>query len=146
MRIAIGSDHAGFEQKQQLIAYLTHGGHEMVDCGPACDDRCDYPDFAAKVAREVSVGAVDRGILICGTGIGMSMAANKVAGVRAANVVSTELAELAREHNDANVLCLSGRFVDLLTNEEICDVFLATSFGEGRHAPRVAKIDALDKA
>ena len=74
----------------------------------------------------------------------MSMAANKVAGIRAANVISTEFAELAREHNNANVLCLSGRFVDLLTNEEICDVFLATSFGEGRHAPRVAKIDALD--
>ncbi|MDO4851650.1 MAG: ribose 5-phosphate isomerase B [Actinomycetota bacterium] len=144
MRIAIGSDHAGFEQKQQLIAYLTHSGHELIDCGPASDDRCDYPDFAAKVAREVSVGAVDRGILICGTGIGMSMAANKVAGIRAANVISTEFAELAREHNNANVLCLSGRFVDLLTNEEICDVFLATSFGEGRHAPRVAKIDALD--
>ena len=144
MRIAIGSDHAGFEQKQQLIAYLTHSGHELIDCGPASDDRCDYPDFAAKVAREVSVGAVDRGILICGTGIGMSMAANKVAGIRAANVISTEIAELAREHNNANVLCLSGRFVDLLTNEEICDVFLATSFGEGRHAPRVAKIDALD--
>ncbi len=134
MRIAIGSDHA----------YLTHSGHELIDCGPASDDRCDYPDFAAKVAREVSVGAVDRGILICGTGIGMSMAANKVAGIRAANVISTEFAELAREHNNANVLCLSGRFVDLLTNEEICDVFLATSFGEGRHAPRVAKIDALD--
>ena len=144
MRIAIGSDHAGFEQKQQLIAYLTHSGHELIDCGPASDDRCDYPDFAAKVAREVSVGAVDRGILICGTGIGMSMAANKVAGIRAASVISTAFAELAREHNNANVLCLSGRFVDLLTNEEICDVFLATSFGEGRHAPRVAKIDALD--
>lgn len=144
MHLAIGSDHAGFEQKQQLLTYLRGAGHEVVDCGPADDTRCDYPDYAVKVADLVASGAVERGILVCGTGIGMAMAADKVAGIRAANITTPQFAALCREHNDANVLTLSGRFVDLEVNERICDAFLSTDFGGGRHAGRVAKIDALD--
>jgi len=133
MRISIASDHAGFDQKQQLAAYLAAQGHQVVDRGPASDDRVDYPDFAVLVARDVADGAAERGVLVCGTGIGMAIAANKVAGVR-----------LAREHNDANVATLSARFVAPAENEAILDAFLSTPFGEGRHAGRVAKVDALD--
>jgi ribose 5-phosphate isomerase B len=144
MRIAIGSDHAGFPQKQQLAAYLAAAGHEVSDLGTDSEERCDYPDFAVKVARAVASGEAERGVLVCGTGIGMAMAADKVAGVRAANVTTPQFAELSREHNDANVVALSGRFVDLETNERICDVFLSTEFAGGRHAGRVEKINALD--
>lgn len=144
MRVSIGSDHAGFEQKQALVDYLKGKGHEVVDRGPANDDRVDYPDYAAPVARDVSDGAADYGVLVCGTGIGMAMAAGKVPGVRAANITSAGFAALSREHNDANVITLSGRFVDLADNEAILDAFLSTPFGGGRHAGRVAKISALE--
>ena len=141
---SIGSDHAGFEQKQALVDYLKGKGHEVVDRGPANDDRVDYPDYAAPVARDVAAGAADFGVLVCGTGIGMAMAADKVPGVRAANVINPEFAALCREHNDANVITLSGRFVPLEENERILDAFLATDFGGGRHAGRVEKIMARD--
>ena len=144
MRVSIGSDHAGFEQKQALVDYLKGKGHEVVDRGPANDDRVDYPDYAAPVARDVADGAADYGVLVCGTGIGMAMAADKVPGVRAANIINPEFAALCREHNDANVITLSGRFVPLDENERILDAFLATDFGGGRHAGRVEKIMALD--
>ncbi len=144
MRVSIGSDHAGFEQKQALVDYLKGKGHEVVDRGPANDDRVDYPDYAAPVARDVADGAADYGVLVCGTGIGMAMAADKVPGARAANVINPEFAALCREHNDANVITLSGRFVPLEENERILDAFLATDFGGGRHAGRVEKIMALD--
>lgn len=144
MRVSIGSDHAGFEQKQALVDYLKGKGVEVVDRGPANDDRVDYPDYAAPVARDVSDGAADYGVLVCGTGIGMAMAADKVPGVRAANIINPEFAALCREHNDANVITLSGRFVPLEENERILDAFLATDFGGGRHAGRVEKIMALD--
>ena len=144
MRVSIGSDHAGFEQKQALVDYLKGKGVEVVDRGPANDDRVDYPDYAAPVARDVADGAADFGVLVCGTGIGMAMAADKVPGVRAANVINPEFAALCREHNDANVITLSGRFVPLEENERILDAFLATDFGGGRHAGRVEKIMALD--
>ena len=144
MKISIASDHAGFEQKQQLAAYLERGGHEVVDRGPDCDDRVDYPDFAALVARDVAAGAAERGVLVCGTGIGMAIAANKVRGIRAANVTTPEFAVLSREHNDANVVTVSGRFVDLATNEAILDAFLGTDFGGGRHVGRVRKIADLE--
>lgn len=144
MRIAIASDHAGFEQKQQLVAYLEGLGHEVSDLGPDSDARVDYPDFAAAVAQDVSAGVADRGVLVCGTGIGMAMAAGKVAGIRAANVVRDDFAVLCREHNDANVITLSGRFVSLEENERILDAFLTTEFAGGRHAGRVEKINALD--
>lgn len=144
MRVSIGSDHAGFEQKQALVDYLKGKGHEVVDRGPANDDRVDFPDYAAPVARDVADGAADYGVLVCGTGIGMAMAADKVPGVRAANIINPEFAALCREHNDANVITLSGRFVPLEENERILDAFLATDFGGGRHAGRVEKIMALD--
>ncbi len=144
MRVSIGSDHAGFEQKQALVDYLKGKGVEVVDRGPANDDRVDYPDYAAPVARDVAASAADFGVLVCGTGIGMAMAADKVPGVRAANIINPEFAALCREHNDANVITLSGRFVPLEENERILDTFLATDFGGGRHAGRVEKIMALD--
>lgn len=144
MRVSIGADHAGFEQKQALAAYLAGKGHEVCDRGPDSDDRVDYPDYAAAVARDVAEGAADAGVLVCGTGIGMAMAADKVPGVRAANIINTEFAALCREHNDANVITLSGRFVPLEENERILDTFLSTEFGGGRHAGRVEKIMQLD--
>lgn len=145
MRVSIGSDHAGFEQKQALVGYLEGLGHDVADRGPADDGRVDYPDYAEKVARDVADDVADLGVLVCGTGIGMAVAANKVDGIRAVNIVRPDFAALAREHNDANVLTLSGRFVSLEENEAIIDAFLATPFGGGRHAGRVAKIHDLER-
>lgn len=145
MRVAIASDHAGFEQKQMLVDFLVKEPEvEVVDMGPDSDDRVDYPDFAAKVAQAVASGAVDRGVLVCGTGIGMALAADKVAGIRASSITSPEFADLFRRHNDGNVLCLSGRFVEPAINKEIVRVFLTAPFEGGRHADRVAKVMALD--
>lgn len=145
MKISLASDHAGFEQKQQLATYLTKEGYEVIDRGPETDDRVDYPDFAVLVADDVASGRAERGVLVCGTGIGMALAADKVPGIRAANVVRPDFATLAREHNDANVITLSGRFVSLDENKAILDAFLTNHFAGGRHAERVAKINALDK-
>ncbi len=115
-----------------------------IDRGPDYDDRVDYPDYAARVAHDVVDGMAERGVLVCGTGIGMAVAANKIDGIRAANVTSPLFAALAREHNDANVVAVSGRFVDESVNREILDAFVSTSFGGGRHAGRVEKIVALE--
>ncbi len=145
MRVAIASDHAGFEQKQQLASYLASElGQDVIDLGPDTDDRVDYPDYANKVARAVADGTAERGVLVCGTGIGMALAADKVTGIRASSITSPEFAALFREHNDGNVLCLSGRFVDPAVNEECIKVFLETEFGGGRHQQRVDKIMAND--
>lgn len=144
MRISIGSDHAGFEQKELLKEYLEEKGCEVVDQGCYSEERVDYPDHAVLVARDVAEGRADRGVLVCGTGIGMALAADKIAGIRAANIINPQFAALCREHNDCNVITLSGRFVDLATNKEILDVFLSVEFGGGRHAGRVAKIMELD--
>lgn len=144
MRISIASDHAGFEQKQILADYLAQKGFDVINRGPDDDSRVDYPDYAALVARDVAGDAADRGVLVCGTGIGMAVAACKVDGIRAVNIINTEFAALSREHNDANVVTLSGRFVDEETNKAILDVFLSTEFGGGRHAGRVEKIMALE--
>ena len=135
MKISIASDHAGFEQKQALVGYLASKGHDVIDRGPDCDDRVDYPDYAARVAHDVVDGMAERGVLVCGTGIGMAVAANNTSPLFAA---------LAREHNDANVVAVSGRFVDESVNREILDAFVSTSFGGGRHAGRVEKIAALE--
>jgi ribose 5-phosphate isomerase B len=144
MRIAIASDHAGFEQKQELADFLRLEGHEAIDLGPHNADRVDYPDYAVAVARAVASGVAERGVLVCGTGIGMCIAANKIRGIRAANVTDPAFALLAREHNDANVITLSGRFTPLATNKEILINFIQTPFAGGRHAARVAKITALE--
>ena len=136
MRIAIASDHGGFEQKQALTAYIADElGFDVTDMGPDTDASVDYPDYA---------GEADRGVLVCGTGIGMAVAADKVAGVRASSITSVPFAELFRQHNNGNVVCLSGRFVDLEVNKEIVKTFLTTEFEGGRHEARVAKIMALD--
>lgn len=143
MKVSIASDHAGFEEKELLKPYLEELGHEVIDRGPDSDDRVDYPDFAELVAKDVVEGAADRGVLVCGTGIGMAIAANKVDGIRAANVVTPEFAQLSREHNDANVVTVSGRFVTDEVNRAIVKTFLETDFAGGRHEGRVAKIMAL---
>lgn len=145
MRISIGSDHAGFEQKERLAAHLVSCGHEVSDLGPFSDDRVDYPDYAQLVCQSIQDGDTERGVLVCGTGIGMAIAANKMRGIRAANVTSPEFAELAREHNDCNVITVSGRFVSVEDNERILDAFLITDFAGGRHAGRVEKMMALEE-
>lgn len=145
LRIAMGADHGGYEQKEALKRWLEEKGHAVTDFGTDSAESVDYPDYAEPVARAVASGVADFGVLVCGTGIGMQMAANKVKGVRAANVVSPDFAKLSREHNDANVLTLSGRFVSLETNESIVDAFLSTGFSGGRHERRVAKIMAIEK-
>ena len=126
MRIAIASDHAGFLQKKPLSDYIAGLGHEVIDLGPDSDARCDYPDYADKVARTVARGDADYGVLVCGTGLGMAMTADKVAGIRATPVQTVTFAQLAREHNNANVVCLSGRFVSLMDNCAILETFLTT--------------------
>lgn len=144
MRISIASDHGGFEQKQELVRYIESLGYGVLDRGPDDDTSVDYPDFAELVCKDVQEGVAQRGVLVCGTGIGMSIAANKIDGIRAANVTRADFAKLAREHNDANVITLSGRFISLDENKAIVDAFLSTDFGEGRHARRVEKIMALE--
>src|SRR5262245_47492882 len=144
MKIAIGSDHRGREVKRRVVTLLPQLGHEVLDLGPDGTDSVDYPDFAFQVAEAVSSGRVERGILICGTGIGMCIAANKVKGVRAAPCHDSITAEMSRRHNDANVLCLSA---DLLGDELIdrmVRIWLETEFEGGRHARRVEKISRYE--
>src|SRR4051794_6439285 len=144
MNIAIGSDHRGYEAKRRLVTFLRSLAHEVHDVGPEGSESVDYPDYAFEVSRAVSEGRVQRGILICGTGIGMCIAANKVPGVRAAPCHDSITAEMSRRHNDANVLCLSA---DLL-GEELIDrmvrIWLETEFEAGRHARRVDKITRFE--
>ncbi|MCL1847059.1 MAG: ribose 5-phosphate isomerase B [Coriobacteriia bacterium] len=142
--VAIASDHAGFDQKKKLVGWMLLQGIDVHDLGPYNDERVDYPDYGALVAEEVSQGKAISGVLVCGTGIGMAITANKFSGIRAANITTPQFAELAREHNDANIATLSGRFVDLETNKKILAAFFSTPFGEGRHADRVNKIKALE--
>ena len=144
-KIAIGSDHAGFESKEKAKTELSGLGVEVIDKGTDSLESVDYPDFGAAVARAVASGEVDRGVLICGSGIGISIAANKVAGARAALCWNEETARLARQHNDANVLCFGGRFVTPEIAARMVRVFLETDFAGGRHAERVAKLTALDQ-
>ncbi len=145
MKIAIAADHAGFALKEKLRQRLADEGHEVVDFGAASPESCDYPDFAQPVARDVAQGRSDRGILVCSTGIGMAMAANKVAGVRAAPAQSEDEVRLTREHNDANVLTLGARYLDEERAAELIHVFLSTKFAGGRHARRGATIGVLDE-
>ena len=142
--IAIGCDHAAVEYKDKLRAYLEGQGYTVLNMGTDSTESCDYPIYANKVCDKVVSKEADCGILICGTGIGMALAADKVAGVRAANIINPQFAALCREHNDCNVITLSGRFVDLEANKQILDAFFSTDFGGGRHAGRVEKIMALD--
>ena len=146
MKIAIGSDHGGFPKKKEIESLLTQLGCKIVDVGCHSEDSCDYPDYARKVAKAVAGRQVDKGILLCGTGIGMAIAANKVPGVRAAVCWSVKTAELAAEHNQANVLCLSGRFLSTDLLKKMVKAWLETEFGGGRHERRVRKIGQIEKA
>ena len=143
VRIAVGSDHAGFELKESLADHLRAAGHEVVDCGTHSGDRVDYPDFGAAVGRAVRDGKAEGGLCVCGSGIGIAMAANKIAGIRAATVWDATSAHLAREHNDANVICIGERLVGPAVAQEALDAWLGASFEGGRHTGRVAKIDAI---
>ena len=142
-RIAMGADHAGFGLKQELADHLRARGHQIVDLGTSSEERVDYPDFGAAVGRAVAGGDADLGVCVCGSGIGIGIAANKVPGIRAATVHDVTTAHLAREHNDANVVCLGARVVGTEVAKEAVDAWLAASFAGGRHAGRVAKLDAL---
>jgi ribose 5-phosphate isomerase B len=145
MRFAIGSDHRGYHLKEQIIAMLRQKGHEVDDEGATGSESVDYPDFAALVAKKVSGGTVERGILICGTGIGMAIAANKFPGVRAAPCSDEVTAEISRRHNNLNVLCLSADMLSPRTVERMVEVWVATPFEGGRHERRVEKIHLLEK-
>jgi len=141
MKIALGSDHAGVEAKDRLVQMLQGLGHDVDDLGTHGPDSVDYPDYALLVARKVSAGEVERGILVCGTGIGMAITANKVAGVRAAKVNDPFEAKMCRAHNDANVLCLGARVVDPTVMDEMVRVYVDEAFEGGRHATRVGKMN-----
>jgi ribose 5-phosphate isomerase B len=145
-KIAIGSDHAGFESKELAKQELTALGLDVEDKGTDSLESVDYPDFGAAVGRAVAGGEVDRGVVICGSGIGISIAANKVPGVRAALCWNEETARLARQHNDANVLCIGARFIDPKLAADMIRVFVETEFSGGRHQQRVEKLTRLDEA
>lgn len=146
MRIITGSDHGGLSLKTALVARLRVQGHQVEDIGTHDGASCDYPDFAVLVGRAVSGGGADFGLLVCGTGQGMAMTANRIPGVRAAVVADTFTARATRQHNDANVLCLGERVVGPGLAGDILDAFLGASFEGGRHAGRIAKFTALEKA
>ena len=145
MKIAIGADHAGFALKEELKAELTRQGHDVTDHGTHSADSTDYPDYAAAVARQVAANAVERGILVCYTGAGMSIAANKVPGIRATLAFNPEEVELTRAHNDANIITFGARYTDMRQALEMVDLFLKTPFEGGRHGRRVSKISAIEK-
>ncbi len=147
MKIAIGNDHRGFFLKKKILQKFSRQFPHLafVNVGSDSDERVDYPDYASKVAQKISQGECDRGILICGSGVGMSIAANKFPGVRASLVWDPQVAALTRQHNDSNVLCLSGDLMDEKKAFDIVQVWLETSFEGGRHAIRVEKIQALEK-
>lgn len=145
MRIAVGSDHRGLDVKAKLLPVLSRFGHEPVDCGAHDTQSVDYPDVAGDVARRVASGAADRGILICGTGIGMAIAANKVPGVRAATCHDDLTAEMCRRHNDVNVLCLAADLLGEPLIDRMVEIWLKTQFEGGRHGRRVEKIGQLEQ-
>ena len=145
MIIAIGSDHGGFELKQAIVAHLQERGMQFKDFGVFCNESADYPDIAVKVAEAVANGEFDKGLLFCGTGVGISIAANKVAGIRAANCHDVFSAQMSREHNDANILAMGGRVIGPGLAAMIVDVWLATEFSGGRHSRRIGKIADYEK-
>jgi len=141
MRIAIASDHAGFELKEHVKAQLQASGHDVVDVGPETDESTDYPRYARPAAKLVADGDVDRGVLVCGSGVGVSIVANKVPGVRAVNAHDPEEAQISRNHNDANVVTLGARRIDGAAADAIVQAFLDADFEGGRHSRRVDLIE-----
>ena len=144
MDIAVGSDHAGYRLKESVREYLESQGHRVTDYGTTSEESVDYADFAFPVARAVAAGKHQRGVLVCGTGQGMIMSANRVRGIRAALCLDVETARLSREHNDANVLVLSGWKVSPEAAENILSAWLSTEFEGGRHLRRIRKLDRPD--
>lgn len=144
-KIALGADHAGFALKEKLREYLLSRGYEVEDHGTDSSESVDYPDFAERVARRVAAKEATFGVLVCGTGLGMELAANKVPGIRATPCHDTLSARMAREHNDANVLTLGGRLIDEGTARKILDTWLSTTFAGGRHERRVQKIRTIEQ-
>lgn len=144
MKISIGADHAGYLLKDAIAGKLRGAGHQVRDAGTNSAESTDYPDYAAAVARDVASGAAERGILVCGTGVGMSIAANKIAGIRAALAMNAEEVALTRQHNDANVLTIGAKYTDAETAGEYVRLFLETPFDGGRHQRRVSKIATLE--
>ena len=145
MKIAIGNDHVAVEMKKHITTYLEEKGHEIVNFGTDSQDRCDYPVYGKKVAEAVASGDCERGILICGTGIGISLAANKVKGIRAAVCSEAYSARLTRQHNDANIIAFGARVVGEATAEMIVDEFLNTEYEGGRHQKRIDMITAIER-
>ena len=145
MKIAIASDHGGYDLKEQLKYYLTKNGHEVTDVGTYSKDSCHYPEFAIKCANQVSDGTCRFGIIVCTTGEGVAMAANKVKGVRAGIAYNTDVARLMREHNDANIIALGAKYTSLPEAIERIDEFLNAKFLEGRHSIRVQMIKDLER-
>ena len=141
--IAAGCDHGGFSLKTVLIEQLIESGHEVLDLGTDSNERVDYPDFAEAVAKSVASGEAEFGLLVCGSGIGVCVVANKISGIRAATIHDVTSAHLSREHNDANIICLGERLIGPEVAKEALDVFLASEFQEGRHLNRVKKIDKI---
>jgi ribose 5-phosphate isomerase B len=146
MRVALGADHAGFVLKQHLRRNLEEQGYDILDEGTDSSESCDYPDYAAAVARDVAQGRAERGILVCSTGVGMSIAANKIAGVRAALGTNLDQVRLLRSHNNANILTLGAKYLSGSMAESLVDTFLATRFDGGeRHLRRLQKIAEIEK-
>jgi len=145
MRLIVGSDHAGFALKEQMKAYLQQQGNDVTDVGTESESSVDYPDYAEQVGKAVAAGDADFGILVCGSGLGMAIAANKVPGVRAVQLMDIEMAKMARMHNDANVVTLAGRYTEPTKAEAVLDTFLSTPFEGGRHQMRVDKITAIER-
>jgi len=145
MNIVIGSDHAGFSLKEALKHYLHDRGVALTDVGPDTDKSVDYPDFAAAVAEKVSCGEFTRGILVCGSGVGMAIVANKYPAIRAALCLDADTARMSRKHNDTNILTLAGRRTDIDTAKNIAATWLETEFEGGRHKRRLDKIQAIEK-
>ncbi len=145
MKISFGCDHGGFPAKEDVIKYLLENGHEVIDAGTFSDESCDYPEYAVKVCKSVLDGSADKGVLICGTGIGMSIAANKMDGIRCAHVTDLFSAEMTRRHNDTNVIALGARITETELIIKCIDVFLNTPFDGGRHQTRIDKVMQIEK-
>lgn len=144
MKIGVGSDHRGFEKKQKVLLQLEQLGHTTMDCGPGSSDSVDYPDFASQVAELVSLGELDSGVLICGTGLGMCITANKFAGIRAVSCHDVMTTEMSRLHNDANILCLSADLLGDSKLDQMIEAWTSTKFEGGRHARRLSKIAEIE--
>lgn len=144
MKIAIGSDHGGFALKEKVVQYLKEQGHEVIDCGCYSSDRVDYPLYASKTCKVLQEGKAQYGVLVCTSGIGMSICANKMKGIRAAHVLNLDAAKFSRLHNNANVICLGAKYYDIDEAKEFIDMFLNTQFEGGRHIARVQMINDLD--